>query len=65
MRPAVTGRGETSVGLTYSEYLKLDELLRLQKPLSDGPEHDEMLFIVSHRMSELLVDLDQSLQEWR
>ena len=24
---------------TYSEYLKLDELLALQRPLSRGPEH--------------------------
>ncbi len=39
--------------VTYSSYLKLDELLRLQKPLSDGPEHDEMLFIVVHQVYEL------------
>ncbi|MEP6745981.1 MAG: tryptophan 2,3-dioxygenase family protein, partial [Gemmatimonadota bacterium] len=38
---------------TYSEYLKLDELLTLQRPLSDGPEHDEMLFIVIHQVYEL------------
>ncbi len=38
---------------TYSEYLKIDELLTLQKPLSDGPEHDEMLFIVIHQVYEL------------
>ena len=39
--------------LTYSSYLKLDELLSLQKPLSDGPEHDELLFIVIHQTYEL------------
>jgi tryptophan 2,3-dioxygenase len=39
--------------LTYSSYLKLDELLSLQKPISDGPEHDEMLFIVIHQVYEL------------
>ncbi len=38
---------------TYSNYLKLDELLVLQQPLSDGPEHDEMLFIVIHQVYEL------------
>jgi tryptophan 2,3-dioxygenase len=40
------------MGVTYSSYLKLDELLELQKPLSDG-EHDEMLFIVIHQVYEL------------
>jgi tryptophan 2,3-dioxygenase len=38
---------------TYSEYLKLDEMLALQQPLSRGPEHDEMLFIVIHQVYEL------------
>ena len=39
--------------LTYSSYLKIDELLGLQQPLSEGPEHDEMLFIVIHQVYEL------------
>jgi tryptophan 2,3-dioxygenase len=39
--------------LTYASYLKVDELLSLQQPLSDGPEHDEMLFIVIHQVYEL------------
>jgi len=39
--------------LTYNSYLGIDELLKLQKPLSDGPEHDEMLFIVIHQTYEL------------
>ena len=39
--------------LTYSSYLRLDELLSLQRPLSEGPEHDEMLFIVIHQVYEL------------
>jgi tryptophan 2,3-dioxygenase len=39
--------------LTYSSYLAIDELLRLQKPLSEGPEHDEMLFIIIHQTYEL------------
>ena len=38
---------------TYGEYLKLEQLLGLQRPLSDGPEHDEMLFIVIHQVYEL------------
>ena len=39
--------------LTYISYLRLDELLALQRPRSDGPEHDEMLFIVIHQVYEL------------
>src|SRR3989449_312514 len=39
--------------VTYSGYLKLDELLALQQPLSEGPEHDETLFIVIHQIYEL------------
>jgi len=39
--------------LTYSSYLKLDELLTAQSPLSEGPEHDEMLFIIIHQVYEL------------
>lgn len=39
--------------LTYSRYLQVPALLTLQKPLSDGPEHDETLFIVIHQVYEL------------
>ena len=39
--------------VTYSSYLKLDELLSLQQPVSDGPEHDETLFIIIHQIYEL------------
>ena len=35
--------------LTYGRYLKVEELLQLQQPLSEGPEHDEMLFTSSTR----------------
>jgi tryptophan 2,3-dioxygenase len=38
---------------TYAKYLKLGELLSLQKPVSDGPEHDETLFIIIHQVYEL------------
>ena len=41
----------TPAGITYSDYLKLDQLLGAQKPLS--PLHDEMLFIVIHQTKEL------------
>ncbi|MDJ0956996.1 MAG: tryptophan 2,3-dioxygenase family protein [Arenicellales bacterium] len=41
------------MALTYSEYLKIDGLLKLQEPRSDGPEHDEMLFIITHQVYEL------------
>ncbi|MFM7263333.1 MAG: tryptophan 2,3-dioxygenase [Acidimicrobiales bacterium] len=40
-------------GLTYGSYLRVPELLSLQNPVSDGPEHDEMLFIVIHQTYEL------------
>ncbi len=39
--------------LTYGRYLRIPELLALQSPVSDGPEHDEMLFIVIHQVYEL------------
>jgi tryptophan 2,3-dioxygenase len=42
-----------SKALTYSTYLKLDELLVLQQPRSEPPEHDEMLFITIHQVYEL------------
>ena len=41
------------MSITYSSYLRLDELLDLQTPLSDGPEHDELLFITIHQAYEL------------
>jgi tryptophan 2,3-dioxygenase len=39
--------------VTYGSYLRVDELLSLQQPRSEGPEHDEMLFIVIHQVYEL------------
>ncbi|HEY7796433.1 MAG TPA: tryptophan 2,3-dioxygenase family protein [Microbacteriaceae bacterium] len=39
--------------LTYISYLKVDELLKLQEPQSEGPEHDELLFITIHQVYEL------------
>jgi tryptophan 2,3-dioxygenase len=43
----------TEKALTYTSYLRIDDLLQLQEPRSDGPEHDEMLFIVIHQVYEL------------
>jgi tryptophan 2,3-dioxygenase len=40
---------------SYSEYLRLDRLLDAQHPLST--EHDEMLFIIVHQVSELWIRL--------
>ena len=39
--------------LTYGSYLAALTLLALQHPRSEGPEHDEMLFIVIHQVYEL------------
>ncbi len=43
--------------MTYSGYLQLDRLLSAQRPLSDPPHHDEMLFIVQHQVAELWLKL--------
>ena len=43
--------------ITYGGYLKLDELLAQQQPLSNPPHHDEMLFIVQHQVAELWMKL--------
>jgi tryptophan 2,3-dioxygenase len=39
--------------VTYTSYLRVDDLLALQVPRSAGPEHDELLFIVVHQVYEL------------
>lgn len=39
--------------LSYGSYLKVDELLALQEPLSRPRHHDEMLFIIIHQVYEL------------
>ena len=56
--------------LTYSSYLHLDELLSLQRPLSQPVEHDEMLFIIIHQVHELwfkllLHELEQLQRDFR
>ena len=42
---------------TYGGYLQLATLLSAQKPLSDPPLHDEMLFIIQHHVAELWLKL--------
>ena len=39
--------------MDYQRVAMLPELLSLQRPLSDPPEHDEMLFIIVHQVHEL------------
>ena len=43
--------------MSYAGYLCLDRLLDQQKPLSNPPHHDEMLFIIQHHVSELWIKL--------
>ena len=41
--------------MAYVDYLKLDDILAAQQPLSEV--HDEMLFIIQHQTSELWIKL--------
>jgi len=55
----------TPAGITYADYLKLDQLLSAQQPLSGL--HDETLFIVIHQtkelwMKEMLHELDFAIR---
>ena len=55
----------TPAGMTYAQYLGLDELLSAQRPLSGL--HDEMLFIVIHQtmelwMKEMLHEVDYAIR---
>ena len=52
----MSGPHDPSKALTYTSYLRVDDLLSLQHPLSEGEEgveHDEMLFIIIHQVYEL------------
>jgi tryptophan 2,3-dioxygenase len=58
-----TGDTRSEKKLTYSSYLQVPELLRLQHPESSPEHHDELLFIIVHQtyelwFKELLHDLD-------
>ena len=39
--------------LTYDRYLKIEELIALQNPISTPKQHDEHLFIIIHQVYEL------------
>ncbi|KGM52904.1 tryptophan 2,3-dioxygenase [Lysobacter concretionis Ko07 = DSM 16239] len=43
--------------MSYAGYLQLDRLLSAQNPLSNPVQHDELLFIVQHQVSELWMKL--------
>lgn len=43
--------------LDYGGYLRLDNILSAQAPLSNPVHHDEMLFIIQHQTSELWMKL--------
>ncbi|GAC1516041.1 MAG: tryptophan 2,3-dioxygenase family protein [Gemmatimonadaceae bacterium] len=49
----MTGHREASDPVGYGSYLRLTELLDLQRPLSTPTHPDELLFIVVHQVSEL------------
>ncbi len=54
--------------LSYNEYLKVPELINLQKTLSEPVSHDELLFIIIHQTYELwfkqiLHEIDASI-DW-
>jgi tryptophan 2,3-dioxygenase len=46
---------DLGTSLSYGDYLQLDKLLAAQKPLSS--EHNEMLFVIVHQVSELWMRL--------
>ena len=56
--------------LTYSSYLRVPDLLELQRPQSSPQHHDELLFIIVHQtyelwFKELLHDLDGVVRNLR
>ena len=64
--PPKSARGHPAAGLhtelegrlDYKTYLRLDQLLSAQEPLSSPPHHDELLFIVQHQTAELWFKLE-------
>ncbi len=58
----------TTAPLTYGSYLRVPDLLALQRPISDPPHHDELLFILIHQVYELwfkqtLHELDAAVRQ--
>ncbi|WP_406269578.1 tryptophan 2,3-dioxygenase family protein [Nocardia sp. NBC_00881] len=43
--------------LTYADYLHLDQVLGAQQPRTDPEQHDEMMFIICHQVTELWLKL--------
>lgn len=67
---ASIGQSHQPEQLTYSSYLQVPELLKLQHPQSVPPHHDELLFIIVHQtyelwFKELLHDLDAVVSNLR
>ena len=57
-RPLESGiHTDLSGRTTYGGYLHLDRLLSAQHPLSNPPQHDEMLFVIQHQVAELWMKL--------
>ena len=56
--PAAGLHTELGGRLDYKTYLRLDQLLSAQEPLSSPPHHDELLFIVQHQTAELWFKLE-------
>ena len=57
-RPLEAGiHTDLSGRMSYGGYLRLEQLLSAQQPVSDPMHHDEMLFIVQHQVSELWMKL--------
>ena len=53
--PAAEAHVDFSQAMSYGDYLRLDQLLDCQRPLSG--QHDEMLFIIIHQATELWMKL--------
>lgn len=53
--PHQEGASSPGGDMTYGDYLRLDQILAAQQPLSDA--HDEMLFIIQHQTTELWMRL--------
>src|ERR1700719_3268808 len=53
--PASEAHVDFSGAMSYGDYLRLDQLLACQQPLSE--QHDEMLFIIIHQTTELWMKL--------
>jgi tryptophan 2,3-dioxygenase len=49
----MNGEHPANQQLTYGDYLRIPELLALQRPLASPPAHDELLFIIIHQTYEL------------